>query len=125
MEVNPEKSAASQFEYNKRRSRQIVDLDTPHLRIPNANIPWQFSYKYQEPRSIKIFILKISSSELEKQFSTERGSEPCLAKRKLSRRNKRTIYKMCIRTVLTYTSPVFAQAASKALDRLQVIQNKF
>ncbi|GBP08472.1 hypothetical protein EVAR_77164_1 [Eumeta japonica] len=32
---------------------------------------------------------------------------------------------MCIRTVLTYASPVFAHAAPKALDRFQVIQNKF
>ncbi|GBP60836.1 Probable RNA-directed DNA polymerase from transposon X-element [Eumeta japonica] len=32
---------------------------------------------------------------------------------------------MCIRTVLTYASPDFAHAAPKALDRLQVIQNKF
>ncbi|GBP16673.1 hypothetical protein EVAR_13300_1 [Eumeta japonica] len=34
-------------------------------------------------------------------------------KSKLSRRNKRTIYKMCIRTVMTYASPVFAHAAPK------------
>ncbi|GBP35575.1 Bardet-Biedl syndrome 2 protein homolog [Eumeta japonica] len=46
-------------------------------------------------------------------------------KSKLSRRNKRTIYKMCITTVMTYASPVFAHAAPKALHRLQVIQNKF
>ncbi|GBP90348.1 Probable RNA-directed DNA polymerase from transposon X-element [Eumeta japonica] len=32
---------------------------------------------------------------------------------------------MCIRTVMTYASPVFAHAAPTALDRLQVIQNKF
>ncbi|GBP16459.1 hypothetical protein EVAR_10035_1 [Eumeta japonica] len=40
-------------------------------------------------------------------------------KSKLSRRNKRTVYKMCIRTVMTYASPVFAHAAPKALHRLQ------
>ncbi|GBP69943.1 Probable RNA-directed DNA polymerase from transposon X-element [Eumeta japonica] len=32
---------------------------------------------------------------------------------------------MCIRTVMTYASPVFAHAAPKALHRLQVIQNRF
>ncbi|GBP14578.1 Probable RNA-directed DNA polymerase from transposon BS [Eumeta japonica] len=42
-------------------------------------------------------------------------------KSKLSRRNKRTVYKMCIRTVMTYASPVFAYATPKALHRLQVI----
>ncbi|GBP58968.1 Probable RNA-directed DNA polymerase from transposon X-element [Eumeta japonica] len=41
-------------------------------------------------------------------------------KTKLSRRNKRIVYKM-----MTYTSPVFAHAGPKALDRLQLIQNKF
>ncbi|GBP67541.1 Probable RNA-directed DNA polymerase from transposon BS [Eumeta japonica] len=46
-------------------------------------------------------------------------------KSKLSKRNKRTIYKMCIRTVMTYASPVFAHAAPKTLERLQIILNKF
>ncbi|GBP21734.1 Probable RNA-directed DNA polymerase from transposon X-element [Eumeta japonica] len=32
---------------------------------------------------------------------------------------------MCIRTVITYASPVFAHADPKALNRLQVIENKF
>ncbi|GBP80175.1 Probable RNA-directed DNA polymerase from transposon BS [Eumeta japonica] len=41
-------------------------------------------------------------------------------KSKLSRRNKRTIYKMCIRTVMTYASPVFAHAAPKTLEKLQL-----
>ncbi|GBP08468.1 Probable RNA-directed DNA polymerase from transposon X-element [Eumeta japonica] len=55
-----------------------------------------------------------------RKWRIEQGSEPC------SRRNKRTLYKMCIRTVMTYACPVFAHAAPKALYRLlQVIQNKF
>ncbi|GBP20889.1 RNA-directed DNA polymerase from mobile element jockey [Eumeta japonica] len=37
-------------------------------------------------------------------------------KSKLSRRYKRTIYKMCIMTVMTYVFPVFAHAAPTALD---------
>ncbi|GBP66543.1 Probable RNA-directed DNA polymerase from transposon BS [Eumeta japonica] len=46
-------------------------------------------------------------------------------KSKLSQHNKRTIYKICIWTVLTYAFPIFAHAAPKTLDRLQVIHNKF
>ncbi|GBP23491.1 Probable RNA-directed DNA polymerase from transposon BS [Eumeta japonica] len=46
IEVNPEKSAAIQFKYSTRKNRQIVDLDTPHQRISNANISWQLYYKY-------------------------------------------------------------------------------
>ncbi|GBP67630.1 Probable RNA-directed DNA polymerase from transposon BS [Eumeta japonica] len=58
-------------------------------------------------------------------FYTARLGAMLGRKSKLSRRNKRTIYKMCIRTVMTYASPVFAHAAPTALDRLQVTQNKF
>ncbi|GBP74433.1 hypothetical protein EVAR_60583_1 [Eumeta japonica] len=46
IEVNSAKSAAIQFKYTMRRSRQIVDLDSPHLRLLNTNIPWQFNYTY-------------------------------------------------------------------------------
>ncbi|GBP91775.1 Probable RNA-directed DNA polymerase from transposon X-element [Eumeta japonica] len=57
-------------------------------------------------------------------FYTARLGAMLGRKNKLSRRNKRTQYKMCIRTVMTYACPVFAHAAPKALYRLQVIQNK-
>ncbi|GBP15404.1 Probable RNA-directed DNA polymerase from transposon BS [Eumeta japonica] len=53
------------------------------------------------------------------QFKYARLGAVLGRKSKLSRRNKRTIYKMCIRTVMTYASPVFAHAAPKALHRLQ------
>ncbi|GBP60467.1 RNA-directed DNA polymerase from mobile element jockey [Eumeta japonica] len=46
IEVNPEKSAAIQFKYSKRRSKFVVDYDTPTLKMLNARIPWQRSYKY-------------------------------------------------------------------------------
>ncbi|GBP15838.1 hypothetical protein EVAR_94008_1 [Eumeta japonica] len=47
------------------------------------------------------------------QFKYARLGAVLGRKSKLSRRNKRTIYKMCIRTVMTYASPVFAHAAQK------------
>ncbi|GBP02061.1 Probable RNA-directed DNA polymerase from transposon X-element [Eumeta japonica] len=46
-------------------------------------------------------------------------------KSKMSLLNKRTLYTMCIRPVMTYACPVFAHAAPTALQDLQVIQNKF
>ncbi|GBP38207.1 RNA-directed DNA polymerase from mobile element jockey [Eumeta japonica] len=45
-------------------------------------------------------------------------------KRELSLRNKHTIYKMCIRPGITCASPVFARAAPKALNSLQVTRDK-
>ncbi|GBP36140.1 RNA-directed DNA polymerase from mobile element jockey [Eumeta japonica] len=47
-------------------------------------------------------------------FYTARLGAMLSRKSKLSRRYKRTLYKMCIRTVLTYASPVFAHVAPKA-----------
>ncbi|GBP92152.1 Probable RNA-directed DNA polymerase from transposon X-element [Eumeta japonica] len=46
-------------------------------------------------------------------------------KSKMSLLNKRTLYTMCIRPVMTYACPVFVHAAPTALQDLQVIQNKF
>ncbi|GBP09545.1 Probable RNA-directed DNA polymerase from transposon BS [Eumeta japonica] len=46
IEVNPEKSAAIQFKYSKHRSQLVVDWNTPSLKMLNAKIPWQRSYKY-------------------------------------------------------------------------------
>ncbi|GBP38400.1 Probable RNA-directed DNA polymerase from transposon X-element [Eumeta japonica] len=56
-----------------------------------------------------------------RKWRIEQGSEPC----SVEKANKRTLYKMCIRMVMTYACPLFAHAAPKALHRLQVIQNKF
>ncbi|GBP69714.1 RNA-directed DNA polymerase from mobile element jockey [Eumeta japonica] len=46
IEVNPDKSAAIQFKYSKNRSQLVVDRNTPNLKMLNARIPWQRSYKY-------------------------------------------------------------------------------
>ncbi|GBP34202.1 Probable RNA-directed DNA polymerase from transposon BS [Eumeta japonica] len=43
----------------------------------------------------------------------------------MSLRNKRTIYTMCIRPVMTYASPVFVHARPDLLYDLQIVQNNF
>ncbi|GBP92165.1 RNA-directed DNA polymerase from mobile element jockey [Eumeta japonica] len=93
----------------------------------NARIAWQRSYKYlgvtlDRNLNFRDHVARVRKTVL---FYTARLGALFGRKSKLSRRNKRTIYKMCIRTVMTYASPVFAHAAPKALHRLQVIQNKF
>ncbi|GBP26327.1 Probable RNA-directed DNA polymerase from transposon BS [Eumeta japonica] len=99
IEVNPEKSAAIQFKYSKRRS---VTLDR------NLNF--------------RDHIARVRKTAL---FYTARLGALLGRKSKLSRLNKRTIYKMCIRTVMTYASPVFAHAAPKALEKLQDASKRF
>ncbi|GBP89032.1 Probable RNA-directed DNA polymerase from transposon BS [Eumeta japonica] len=93
----------------------------------NARIPWQRSYKYLGVTLDRNLLFREHIARVRKTalFYTARLGAMLGRKSKLSRRNKRTIYKMCIRTVMTYASPVFAHAAPTALDRLQVIQNKF
>ncbi|GBP26644.1 Probable RNA-directed DNA polymerase from transposon BS [Eumeta japonica] len=127
IEVNPDKSAAIQVKYGKIRSRLIVDKNTPNLKMLDANIPWQRNYKYlgvtlDKNLHFRDHIERVRNTAL---FYKARLGAMLGRKSKLSRRNKGTIYKMCIRTVMTYASPVFAHAAPKALHRLQVIQNKF
>ncbi|GBP78511.1 RNA-directed DNA polymerase from mobile element jockey [Eumeta japonica] len=114
IEVNPDKSAAIQFKYGKIRSRLIVDKNTPNLKMLDANIPWQRNYKYlgvtlDKNLHFRDHIERVRNTALYKaRLGVMFGR-----KSKLSRRNKRTIYKMCIRTVMTYASPVFAHAAPK------------
>ncbi|GBP88816.1 Probable RNA-directed DNA polymerase from transposon BS [Eumeta japonica] len=82
---------------------------------------WFRLWRIEVSRSTEISTFEITSRVLERlRFSTQQGRALLGRKSKLSRRNKRTIYKMCIRTVMTYASPVFAHAAPKTLQRLQL-----
>ncbi|GBP61680.1 RNA-directed DNA polymerase from mobile element jockey [Eumeta japonica] len=127
IKVNPDKSAAIQFKYSKNRSKLVVDWNTPNLKMLNARILWQRSYKYLGVTLDKNLHFREHIERVRKNalFYTARLGAMLGRKSKLSRRNKRTLYKMCIRTVMTYAYPVFAHAAPKALHRLQVIQIKF
>ncbi|GBP89078.1 RNA-directed DNA polymerase from mobile element jockey [Eumeta japonica] len=90
----------------------------------NARIPWQRSYKYLGVTLDRNLLFREHIARVRKTalFYTARLGAMLGRKSKLSRRNKRTIYKMCIRTVMTYASPVFAHAAPTALDRLQDLE---
>ncbi|GBP03271.1 RNA-directed DNA polymerase from mobile element jockey [Eumeta japonica] len=127
IEVNPDKSAAIQFKYSKNRSKLVVDWNTPNLKILNARIPWQRSYKYSGVTFDKNLHFREHIARVRKNalFYTARLGAMLGRKSKLSRRSKRTLYKMCIRTVMTYACPVFAHAAPKALYRLQATSKRF
>ncbi|GBP85603.1 hypothetical protein EVAR_67715_1 [Eumeta japonica] len=84
----------------------------------DGNIPWQRNYIYlgvtlDKNLHFRDHIERVRNTAL---FYKARLGAMLGRKSKLSRRNKRTIYKMCIRTVMTYASLVFAPKA---------IQNKF
>ncbi|GBP34004.1 hypothetical protein EVAR_24918_1 [Eumeta japonica] len=93
----------------------------------DANIPWQRNYKYlgvtlDKNLHFRDHIERVRNTAL---FYKARLWAMLGRKSKLSRRNKRIIYKMCIRTAMTYASPVFAHAAPKALHRLQDASKRF
>ncbi|GBP46917.1 Histone H2B.3 [Eumeta japonica] len=92
--------------------------------MSDANIPWQSNYLGVTLNKNLHFKDHIKCVRKTAIFYRARLGAMLGRKSKLSRRNKRTINKMCIRTVFTYASPLFAHAAPKALDRLHVIQKK-
>jgi hypothetical protein len=123
IEVNPEKSAAMYFSLapNSRASA------LPSIKLFDRRIPWEKTVKYLgvtlDPRlsfgpHIKI-VRDRAAFVLGRLHSLIRKSS------KMSLRNKVTLYKTCIRPIMTYASPVFAHAAMTHLRKLQVLQNRF
>ncbi|GBP24761.1 Probable RNA-directed DNA polymerase from transposon BS [Eumeta japonica] len=122
-----DKSAAISFTHRKGRSSVMVARGTPSLRIYNAPISWQHNYKYLGvtlDRNLHfrdhIKPVRKTATLYPAHLNGMRGR-----KSKLSLHSKRTIYLMCIRTVMTNASPAFAHAAPNRLKKLQILQNKF
>ncbi|GBP59159.1 RNA-directed DNA polymerase from mobile element jockey [Eumeta japonica] len=127
IEVNSEKSAAIYFDFSNIKRTLAVPYNAPTLRISNAPIPWQHNYKYLGITLDKHLHFRDHIQRVRKLaiFYMSRLSGMIGRKSKMSLLNKRTLYTMCIRPVMTYACPVFAHAAPTALQDLQVIQNKF
>ncbi|GBP43072.1 Probable RNA-directed DNA polymerase from transposon BS [Eumeta japonica] len=126
IDVNPDKLAAIYFNYSSRKEQFPVPLDTPHLRILNQPIPWQH-HKYlgitiDKHLHFRGHIARVKKLAL---FYLSRLYGMIGRKSKMSLRNKRTTYTMCIRPVMIYASPVFAHARPDRLYELQKVQNKF
>ncbi|GBP55952.1 Probable RNA-directed DNA polymerase from transposon BS [Eumeta japonica] len=127
IDVNPEKSASIYFDYSPKKLQFPVPIDTPHLRMLNQPIPWQHNYKYlgitiDKHLHFRDHIARVRKLAL---FYLSRLNGMIGRKSKMSLRNKRTIYTMCIRPVMTYASPVFAHARPDLLYDLQIVQNNF
>ncbi|GBP22157.1 Probable RNA-directed DNA polymerase from transposon X-element [Eumeta japonica] len=125
--VNPEKSAAIRFNYSKHKKKFTVPYNAPTLRIDNAQIPRQHNYKYLGVTLDKHLHFRDHVARVSKltKFYQSRQFGKIGRKSKMSLRNKRTLYLMCIRPVMTNTCPVFARAAPNIIKKLQKIQNKF
>ncbi|GBP57125.1 Probable RNA-directed DNA polymerase from transposon BS [Eumeta japonica] len=125
--VNPEKSTSLYFDLSTHKSAVLVPVDTPFLKILNQSIPWQHHYKYLGITIDKHLQFKDHIARFRKLalFYLSRLYFMIGRKNKMSLRNKRTIYTMCIRPVMTYAIPVFTHTQPDALYELQVRQNKF
>ncbi|GBP86546.1 Probable RNA-directed DNA polymerase from transposon BS [Eumeta japonica] len=99
IKLNPEKSAAIRFNYSKHKKKFSVPYNTPTLHIDNASIPWQHNYKYLGVTLDKHLHFRDHVARVSKltKFYQSRLYGMIGRKSKMSRRNKRTLYLMCIR----------------------------
>ncbi|GBP19987.1 RNA-directed DNA polymerase from mobile element jockey [Eumeta japonica] len=125
IEVNP----TNQQPYNSsmvRLESTHCRQNTPNLKMLDANIPWQRNYKYlgvtlDKNLHFRDHIERVRNTAL---FYKARLGAVLGRKSKLSRRNKRTIYKMCIRTVMTYASPRLRSCRSESTTYTTAAANR-
>lgn len=129
IEVNPTKSSAILFHYYNRfdyRPSEIPNLYF-HSQDTKSIIPWKNDVKYlgvtlDRRLNFKRHIRIVSGRA---RYYLRRLDSLLGRRSKMSLRNKTTLYKACIRPVMTYASPVFAHIPKRALYPLQVVQNMF
>lgn len=117
IEVNPTKSAAVYFSNKFRKPLAITLYEEP--------IPWVNSARYLGvilDRRMS-FIAHTKKVGNRAKFYISRLHQLLCKKSKMSLRNKLTLYKTCIRPVMTYASVAFAH--TRSVKSLQIIQNKF
>lgn len=120
IEVNPEKSAAVCFSRTKSyKPAPIKMLDRP--------IPWVNKVKYLGVTLDRKLTFRPHIKRVRNRAKFILGRLGILLNKnsKLSLRNKRTLYKTCVRPIMTYASVVFSHAAKSLLYSLQVVQNSF
>ncbi|GBP04845.1 RNA-directed DNA polymerase from mobile element jockey [Eumeta japonica] len=127
IEVNPEKSAVIFFNYSSIKKKEVIPYNSPTFRINKPPIPWHHKYKYLGITLDKHLHFKdhIKRVRQNAQLYLSRLSGMISKKSKMSLRNKCTLYKVCIRPVMTDAELVFGHADPKALYQLQILQNNF
>lgn len=122
IEVNPDKSSAVCFHYKRRRG-----LDDPPIRFSGTPVPWTSQTKYLGVTLDSRLTFQPHITKVTRAARFYMGRLNCMLGRnsKMSLRNKRTLYKVCIRPVLLYAAPVFAHAAPRIMQKIQIIQNLF
>ncbi|KAJ0177653.1 hypothetical protein K1T71_006526 [Dendrolimus kikuchii] len=127
IEVNPEKSAAIMFSRrslspNTRPTNQLMPI-----KLYDGVIPWVNEVKYLGVTLDKgLYFHKHTRAAGNRAYWILGRLYPLICKKsKMSLRNKVTLYKTCIRPIMTYASVVFGHASETNIWRLQRIQNHF
>lgn len=121
IKLNEDKTQAILFKNKKEKTVQ----STPKTKIGNTLIPWSSSVKYLGVTLDRNLTFKQHTDNVSKKTKQIRGYlYPLLnPKNKLDINNKRKIYLMTIRPIMTYAAPTFGQATNQIRKR-QTIQNK-
>lgn len=127
IEVNPEKSAAVHFTRTRRTLIPRPSRTLGQILMFDKLIPWVKHVKY-------LGVTLDSGLTFQRHITTVRNRaafilgrlHPLINRRsKMNLRHKVTLYKVCIRPVMTYASIVFAHASPSNLRKFQVLQNRF
>lgn len=126
IEVNPEKSAAMYFTKGNLETPTFRTVDNP-IFLFDRPIPWVKHVKYlgvtlDMRLSFHKHVRRVRNRAA---FVLGRLYPLLCSKSKMSITNKTTIFKTCIRPILTYSSVAFAHASPGAIHKLQIIQNRF
>lgn len=122
--INLNKSKTQALFFTKRRTREVPNSP---LNIFNTQVEWQKEAKYLGIiLDSKLTFKKHIDFVIEKINKIIKIYYPIInRKSKLSLDNKLLLYKVCFRSIMTYGSPVFSDAANTHLHKLQIQQNKF
>lgn len=133
IEVNPEKSTAVFFSKDhfatQRRKITMSGEEKPPLgsvSMYGKPIPWAQEAKYLGVTldSKMTFSKHVTKVRNRAAFVLGRLN-PMIGNARMSLRNKLTLYKLCVRPIMTYAGVVFSHIAPSHINRLQVIQNRF
>ncbi|TLM35181.1 reverse transcriptase family protein, partial [Acinetobacter baumannii] len=138
IDINPTKSTAVLFKRG-RPPNTTLSIPLPTRRVNNPApavrpitmfdqpIPWAPKVKYLGVTldSRMTFRPHIKTVRDRAAFILGRLYPMICRRSKMSLRNKVTLYKTCIRPVMTYASVVFAHAARIHLKSFQIIQSRF
>lgn len=124
IEVNPEKSTAIVFHPT---DRATTDSRLAPIQMFGRPIPWADEVKYlgvtlDRRLTFRSHIRRVRNRAL---FVLGRLGPMINKFSKMSLRNKLTLYKTCVRPIMTYASVAFAHVSMTLLKPLQVVQNRF